>query len=178
MSSVYRRKVRVCTTCDRRLDTTAARRACEASGHAIVVRAQGPWWIRYAVEGRPQCVSSESHRKADAIRLLNERDGHVVQGPVAVDVASVRFEDAADDILNDYRTNKKRSLRTLIIRITKHLTPFFGGRVMAAINTVLVRQYVVRRQAEGASNATNNRDLIALKRMFSLAVHFQFQLVL
>ena len=30
---VYRRTVRVCTTCDQRLDTTAARKACEALEH-------------------------------------------------------------------------------------------------------------------------------------------------
>lgn len=171
MGAVYRRQVKVCTTCDRRLDTTAARRACEAAGHRIVVRAQGPWWIRYSVDGRLHYVSAESHRRTDATRLLKEREDDATNGHLtSPDVGALRFEDAADDLFNDYRTNKKRSLRTLTIRVTKHLTPFFGGRLMAAINTVLVRQYVVRRQAEGASNATINRDLITLKRMFSLAV--------
>lgn len=31
MGSVYRRKVKVCTICDRRLDTAVARHACEAA---------------------------------------------------------------------------------------------------------------------------------------------------
>jgi hypothetical protein len=77
---------------------------------------------------------------------------------------------AAAELLTDYRTNQKRSLRMITIRVTKHLMPFFDGRAMAAIDTGLVRQFVAQRQGAGASNATINRDLIALKRMFSLAV--------
>jgi integrase len=54
--------------------------------------------------------------------------------------------------------------------VDKHLRPFFGGHTLAAIATPLVRQYVAHRQAQGASNATVNRDLITLKRIFSLAI--------
>jgi hypothetical protein len=51
VGTVYRRNVRVCTTCDQRLDTTAARRACEGVGHRIEVRAQRIWWIKYYADG-------------------------------------------------------------------------------------------------------------------------------
>ena len=85
-------------------------------------------------------------------------------------VGKVTFDDAAEDLLNDYRTNGKRSLRTLTLRIAKHLQPFFGGRRLTAITTPLARVFVARRQAAGASNAEINRELIALKRMFTLAV--------
>src|SRR5262249_42925424 len=132
---------------------------------------QPMWWIKYQLNGRPQCVSSGSDKKKVAEDLLKEREGDVVKGvPLTADVGKVRFEQAAEDLLNDYRINKKRSLRTVALRIRKHLMPFFGGRKMTAINPTLVRQFVVRRQAGGASNAAINRDLIALKRMFSLAV--------
>ena len=80
MGSVYRRQVKFCTTCDRRLDTIAARQACDAAGHAIDLRDQGPWWIKYQVAGRPVCVSSESDRKEDAKRLLKLREGDVGKG--------------------------------------------------------------------------------------------------
>src|SRR5262245_533849 len=171
MGAVYRRKVKVCTTCDRRLDTTAAQRACEAAGHVIDVREQGPWWIRYTVGGKLQCVSSESAKRADAVRLLKEREGDVAKGmPITADVGKIRFEEAAEDLLTDYRVNKKRSLRTVTLRIRKHLTPFFGERRLANITPPFVRQYIAKRQSAGASNATINRDLITLKRMFNLAL--------
>jgi integrase len=171
MGAVYRRKVKVCTTCGRRLDTTAAQRACEAARHTIDVREQGPWWIRYTVGGKLQCVSSESDKRADAVRLLREREGDVAKGmPVTANVGKIRFDEAAEDLLTDYRINQKRSLRTVTLRIRKHLTPFFAGRRLAGIAPPLIRQYIARRQAAGASNATVNRDLITLKRMFNLAM--------
>ena len=171
MGAVYRRKVKVCTTCARRLDTTTVQRACETAGHVIDVREQGPWWIRYTVGGKLQCVSSESSKRADAVRLLKEREGDVAKGmPITADIGKIRFEEAAEDLLTDYRINKKRSLRTVTLRIQKHLTPFFGERRLVAITPPLVRQYIAERLASGASNATVNRDLITLKRMFNLAM--------
>src|ERR1035437_10355602 len=171
MGTVYRRQVKFCTTCDRRLDTIAARRACEAADHSIEIRDQRTWWSKYQVAGRPQCVSSGSNKKRVAEDLLKEREGDVVKGmPITAQVGKIRFEEAADDLLNDYRTNKKRSLRTITLRIEKHLKPFFGGRRMTGIGTALTRVFVTRRQAAGASNASINRDLIALKRMFTLAL--------
>lgn len=40
MGTVYRRQVKFCATCHRRLDKTADRQACEAGGHSIEVREQ------------------------------------------------------------------------------------------------------------------------------------------
>jgi integrase len=171
MGTIYRRHVKFCTTCGERLDTIAARQACKAAGHAIEIREQPIWWIKYQVGGRPQCVSSGSDKKKVAEDLLKDREGDVVKGmPITAQVGKIRFEEAADDLLNDYRTNKKRSLKTITLRIEKHLKPFFGGRRMTAIGTALARAFVARRQEAGASNAEINRELIALKRMFTLAV--------
>ena len=47
MGTLYRRQVKFCTTCRRRLDTTAAWKACDAAGHAIEIREQSIWWIKY-----------------------------------------------------------------------------------------------------------------------------------
>jgi integrase len=52
----------------------------------------------------------------------------------------------------------------------KHLRPYFGGRRMATISAADVRAYVTHRQEQGAKNATINRELAALKRMFTLAI--------
>jgi integrase len=172
MGTVYRRQVKFCTTCDRRLDTTAARQACDTAGHAIAIREQRTWWIKYQVGGRPQCVSSNSEKKEDAKRLLQAREGDVVKGvPITASVGRVTFEDAAADLLNDYRTNRRRSLRVVELRLTKHLTPVFSHRRLMTITTADVRAFTARRQAAGASNAAINRDLMLLKRMCTLAMH-------
>ena len=163
--------MRVCTTCDARLDTIAARRTCEAAGHPITVREQPIWWIRYTVNGQLRCESARSEDRQVAEDLLQTREGPLIPArPVPATVGPVTFADAAAEIVADYQMNKKRSLRTLSVRIEKHLRPAFGKQPLAAITTPVVRTYIRRRQAEGASNATINRDLITLKRMFTLAV--------
>lgn len=57
----------------------------------------------------------------------------------------MRFEDAARDLVNDYKVNHRRSLDELERRITKHLAPYFGGRRMTTITTADVRAYIVQR---------------------------------
>jgi hypothetical protein len=127
--------------------------------------------VKYHVGGRPQCVSSNSKKKDDAKRLLKAREGDVVRGvPITASVGRVTFEDAADDLRNDYRTNRRRSLRTVELRLAKHLTPFFGHRRLLTITTADVRAFTARRQAAGASHAEINRELIILKRMCTLAM--------
>src|SRR5713226_10013938 len=102
MGTIYRRQVRFCTTCDERLDTTAARTSCEAAGHAIEIREQSIWWIKDQVDGRPQCVSSGSDKKEDAKKLLRERE-HLVDTGAAITAAvgKITFEEAAEDLRND-----------------------------------------------------------------------------
>ena len=171
VGTIYKRQVRFCTTCDRRLDTIAARTGCDAAGHPIERRDQGPWWIKYHVAGRPVCVSSESDKKDDAKKLLRERE-HLVDTGAAIPapVNRLTFEDAAADLVTDYTTNKRRSLRVVELRIKKHLASFFGRRRLMTISTLDVRAFTAQRQAAGASNAEINRELIILKRMCSLAM--------
>src|SRR5712692_9894633 len=159
MGTLYRRQVRFCTTCDRRLDTTAARQACEEAGHPIDIRDQGPWWIKYQVGGRPQCVSSGSEKKADAKRLLKAREGDVVRGvPITAPVGRGTFAEAAADLITDYMTNGRRSVRVVKLRLTKHLTPVFGQRRLMTITTADVRAACSRsRRHCGASSPISNR---------------------
>ena len=127
------------------------------------------------------------------------REGDIAKGaPVSARIGRLRFAEAAQDVINDYRANGKRSLDVLERRIQKHLTPFFGGLKMASITTPDVRRYVAERQgateivrrgftrkrkdgttleipeqrraSTGASNAEINRELETLKRIFVLAV--------
>ena len=186
VGEIFRRKVRVCTACDLRLDTTAARRRCEAAGHPIDARQQGIWWIKYRVDGTVRCETSGSADHTVAETLLRQREGNRVPSIASTPVdsapaapaepvpeagtVSAAFADAAQDLLNDYAMNRRRSLRTLKIRVEKHLRPAFGQDALSAITTPRVRVYITHRQAQGASNATINRDLITLKRLCTLAV--------
>ena len=98
--------------------------------------------------------------------FLKLREGDVARGlAVTPKVGRMRFEKAAEDILNDYRVNGKKSFKDVECRIRRHLEPFFGSRRMAN-----VRAFIVARQAAKASNGEINRELTALKCMFNLVV--------
>jgi integrase len=156
------------------------------------------YWIAYMSGGKRRYESTRSTRKRDAQNLLTARLGDVQRGlPVTPDVGKVTFDAAAEDLLNDYRTNGKRSLAVVARRIGKHLRPFFNGlRRMASISTPDVRTYILQRQTANsvlvhrartvvlpdgteqqlleerrpASDAEINRELALLKRMFNLAI--------
>ena len=90
--------------------------------------------------------------------------------PVTPRVGRMRFEEAASDLLTDYQVNKRRSYANIERRLRLGLEPFFRGQRMTHITTADVNRYIKARQEAGAANASINRDLAALKRMYSLAI--------
>jgi len=129
------------------------------------------WWIRYYRNGRRFEESARSEKRKAAVDLLKIREGHVAKGvPLSAKVGQLRFDEAAKDLLTDYTVNGKRSIAHVKRRIEKALTPWFGSRRMAEITTADISTYVARRQEGHAANGTINRELSALKRMFTLAI--------
>jgi integrase len=171
MGSLYRRTVKYCSTCHQRRVRTADWRACADAGHPIEIRERPVWWFKYYEAGRLHCVSSHSTKRAAAQQLLTARVVTQAPPPAAAPVIEdLSFEAAAREIVQEYRSNGRRSLHTVELRIAKHLRAAFGGRAMAAIRTSDIRAFVARRQAAGAAAGSINRDLVILKRMFTLAM--------
>ena len=159
----------------------------------------GVWQLRYYRNGRRYEESAGTDKKGVATELLRMREGDGAHGlPVTPKAGRLWFEEAAKDLLNDYRINGKKSLDEANRRIGKHLMPFFRAHRMAAITTADVRAYIAKRQADRTitfkardlklkdgtrrriperirrisrvSNAEINRELTILKRMFTLAI--------
>jgi integrase len=128
------------------------------------------YWIRYYRAGKRHEESTRSNKRTDAERLLKLREGDVAKGvPISPAIGRVTFDDAALDLENEYLANGRRSIVGLRVRLKIGLRPWFSGRRMVNITTADVRGYVTQRQADGAANGTINRELSALKRMFTLA---------
>jgi integrase len=128
------------------------------------------WWIRYYHRGKCYRESSHSESETDARRLLKRRIGEMGKGRlIGPREEKVTFEELAQDLVNDYRINARRAIDAVKYPI-KHLRKGFGFDRALDITTDRIRTYIARRQGEKASNATVNRELAALKRMFSLAV--------
>ena len=127
------------------------------------------FWIQFYRGGRMFRESSHSEKETDAKRLLKAREGQVVEGRfLGLRVEKIRFEELAEDFLNDYRVNGKKSLERAEMSL-KHLKKYFEGMRTIDINTDRINAYILQRQTEEAQNGTINRELSALKRMFHLA---------
>jgi hypothetical protein len=132
----------------------------------------GPYWIKYYRNGRPMAESAESEKESDAKRILRLREGDIERGvAIAPRVGRVRVDELIQDLITEYRTNGRRSLKDVERRCTKHLLPFFGGRHASSLTTADVRRFIEARQKVETSNGEINRELAALKRAYSLAMH-------
>ena len=129
------------------------------------------WYLEYSVPGRGQV--RESTGTADTKLAEQLRAKRAAQLTLGQDVDAradkVTFDALAEGVRNDYRTNGLRSLDRAEDALA-HLTLVFGGWRARAITAAQVVKYVAARQAAAPkpANATINRELAALKRMFRL----------
>jgi integrase len=96
------------------------------------------------------------------------RRNAVVQGEkLPADRPKVLLREITGAVLQDYQKNK-RATKHLECRL-KHILPFFGQMKANDVGTTDIDSYIEKRQAEGAENATINRELSALRRAYTLA---------
>ncbi|HUV51319.1 MAG TPA: site-specific integrase [Anaerolineae bacterium] len=127
------------------------------------------YWIKYYRNGKPYRESTKSSKETEAKHLLKRREGEIAQGKIpGVVFDKVRFKDLVEGFLADYRINEKKSL-VRAERSVKHLNKAFDGMRVTNINSPAINRYIEKRLEEGAANATINRELAALKRIFNLA---------
>jgi integrase len=130
----------------------------------------GPYWIKYYRNGRPFRESTGTLDRTEARRKLKRREGEVADGRFrGLAVERTKFDDLAADLKADYVSNKKKTLQR-VEELINHLEASFGGRRAIEITSQAVKGYISKRQQEGAANGTINRELGALKRMFTLAM--------
>ena len=126
------------------------------------------YWIKYSKNGKPYYETTKSKKEADAKRLLRKREGEISEGKIpGVYFEKVRFDELAEDFITDYRLNQRKSLVRAERSITL-LKRFFEGMRVPSITSPKIASYIEERIAEGAANATINRELSALKRALNL----------
>lgn len=127
------------------------------------------YWIKYYRNGKPISESSKSDKKAVAERLLKLKEGEIAQGRnPSIIFDKVGFEELVEDYITDYRINNRSTLAKAE-RCADYLLQEFGGMKASQITTPIIQRYTLKRLDEGLANATINRELAALKRMFNLA---------
>ena len=125
------------------------------------------WTMKLWVGGRRLKRSAGTTSRAVANKRLEAWKAAIQQGMYVPDAEQTRFDDLVTLLLDDYRANGRKSLDRVEDAID-HLKEIFTGSRAQAITTERIRGYVRHRQGERAANATINRELAALKRMFRL----------
>jgi integrase len=133
------------------------------------VRTSAVWWACWPYRGKILRQSSKSTNRADAVKLLKRKLGEVGRGRVSSpETERTSLKDLCEMLRNDYRQNQRRSAGRVEASLG-HLIEHFGDALAIDITTNRITAYVVARQTANAANATINRELAALKRMFRLA---------
>ena len=137
----------------------------------------GYWWISYYVGGEQRRESARTRSKRKALELLRVREGRVAEGEdPGLRAKQVTLAELAEDLITDYRIKGQRTLAKAE-RNTRYLLNHFGHKRKAiGLTGDAVRDYIAERQTMPShlggtiSNATINRELATLKRMYHLAV--------
>jgi hypothetical protein len=125
------------------------------------------WWVKYYRNGKPYRESTHTAEESKAKDFLKRRLAEITTDTfVGPRTERIRVDELAEDFLRDYRINGKRSLPDAETRWKLHLKPFFTDLRAVEVSSDLVARYVDERQQSGAKNATINRELACLKRMF------------
>lgn len=132
--------------------------------------------LRYTLE---YYVPGESEKRREptgtrdrnvAENLLRQRQEQIGKAiPVGPAPDSVTFGELALLITQDYAAKGNRSGRRLM-QLLGHLTGSFGQFRAVAITGERVLEHINKRRAQGAAQASVNRELAVLRRMFRLAV--------
>ncbi len=125
------------------------------------------WMMKLWVGGKPLKRSARTTSRAVASKQLEHWKAQIRQGTYVPDADQTRFDDLATLLFDEYRANGRRSLDRVKAAVD-HLTGFFAGWRAQAVSTDRILAYVRHRQQQEAANATINRELAALKRMFRL----------
>lgn len=127
------------------------------------------YWMAYYRNRRQVHESTGTKDKALALRKLKQRmntkDSPEFAGP---QVERITVENLSEGFLRDYRNNGRKSYDDAEARWRLHLCPVFGHLRAVAVSPDSISKYVDARLRDGAKNATVNRELAALKRMFHL----------
>ncbi len=143
------------------------------------------WYYDLCVDGkRKRAIAGTGRSKREAQAVLAELRSKYHKGDMNpfVKAKDPTFDEFADKYLTWARTNKRSFKRDE--QLIANLQRWFSGRRLSSIDTEDVETFKIERKAEKVricdyeldrfiSNATVNREIACLKRMFNLAIKWK-----
>ena len=115
---------------------------------------------------RTQCEEFIEARRTDAregrLSLPSRRKTHLT------------FKRAANEYICKLEESGGKNIKAKRRHLSLHMISFFGNQRLDAITSFTVDRYKMRRQEDGATNGTINRELAALSHLFSMAVEWKW----
>lgn len=128
------------------------------------------WWMSFTHQGQRYRRSTDTEDRKLAQRIFDKLKGEIAERKhPGMNLNKIMFEDLSKDLINDYKFRERRSLDRAELSI-KHLGAYFNGMKVINITSKVIDDYILSRKNDKVSNGTINRELSALKRMFTLGV--------
>lgn len=127
------------------------------------------WWIQYWANGERRRESTGTERFQEASKALKAKLAEIENGELPA-AGALLVKHLYDALERDYTINRRKDLDNVKSRWENHLEPALGRMGVRTIDADQVNIYIATRQNQGAQNATVNRELAILKRMFKLAL--------
>lgn len=142
-------------------------------GDGSLFRRGSVWWMKFYREGRAFRLPCHTTNKTVAGNMLREE----VQKSrgltwLAPDKRDVSIGELVNDLFAWYRAQGKDDMaRASEAKWKMHAEPMFGRFRADALTTTMQREYRSGRLAEGAAQATINRELQTMRRAYKLALN-------
>ena len=129
------------------------------------------WYYDIMVEGQRYRKFGGATR-TQALRAQEKARTQILNGEYGLEtgVSKTKIEEFARTYLDRRQHLKSRRRDNLSVRT---LLRFFKGKQLKAIDAAVIEDYIAWRRSEGVSNATINRELACLKRMYNLAIRWK-----
>jgi hypothetical protein len=118
--------------------------------------------------GRAVRESAGSSDKAEARRILKERESQNAKGEAIPKPVKVTWDEACSDLRGYYQAYGSRNPREAGYRLA-HLDRYFQGMKLADIDAAAITGYVVKRKGMGKASGMIYIELATLKRALRLA---------
>jgi integrase len=124
------------------------------------------WHIQYFENG--QRHREKVGKKSLAIKRYQIRKAEILEGRFFAPRGGRTIKELNELLIEDYKRSKQ--VLKPIETSWNRLKPYFEAARADSLTTEQIERYISKLAASGLSNATINRDLTALKRMFRLAL--------
>ena len=128
------------------------------------------YWIQLTHNGAKHRESTGTSDKRRAINFLDRRRAEIVTGNFVADPSKITISHLVSTYMEEIHVNRNKTVSKSEERWRLHLKPSFEKIGANKLTSDMVREYISSRQAEGASNATINRELAVLKRAYRIAL--------